>query len=121
MAQDSSLTSAKGLGARGWTPSLIEQVLGQPDYTAANPHYVSAGTPARLYETARVERAEAIPEVQERLQRRAWPGEALPESVREQVDAVFRGYPPIDAGRAPVETVRSRQEAMTLHLLGIPA
>jgi hypothetical protein len=50
--------SISGLRARGWTPALIRDLLGEPDRRAQNPHYKS-GSPMQLYLVGRVEDAEA--------------------------------------------------------------
>lgn len=42
---------------RGWSKSMIERLLGDPDATRPNPHYRS-GPPMRLYILSRVEAAE---------------------------------------------------------------
>lgn len=50
--------SLSGLKARGWTPALIQALLGEPDLLRDNPHYRSAA-PMRLYALGRVEQVEA--------------------------------------------------------------
>lgn len=42
---------------RGWTPSMITKLLGEPDQTRKNPHYKKAA-PMKLYSVERIERAE---------------------------------------------------------------
>ena len=49
---------APGLKARGWTESMIRDLLGDPDAYADNPHYKSAA-PRRLWRLQRVEAAAA--------------------------------------------------------------
>ena len=49
------------LRERGWTPTLVARFLGAPDALRPNPVYKSAA-PSRLYDAARVEAAEALPE-----------------------------------------------------------
>jgi hypothetical protein len=51
------------LRARGWGPTMVERLLGQPDRLVPNPRYRSAA-PMRLYAVERVEAAEATPEFQ---------------------------------------------------------
>ena len=46
---------------RGWTASLIERFLGDPDAEAPNPRYPKAA-PMKLYNLSRVEQAERSPE-----------------------------------------------------------
>lgn len=53
--------SLSGLRARGWTPAMVDRLLGEPDRLVRNPHYLSSA-PARLYALARVEVAEGTPE-----------------------------------------------------------
>ncbi|MGW3724029.1 hypothetical protein [Streptomyces sp. NPDC000851] len=49
--------SVAGLRARGWTPGMVRQLLGEPDQLRTNPHFRSAPQ-TRLYRTERVETAE---------------------------------------------------------------
>ncbi|MGN9760273.1 hypothetical protein [Streptomyces sp. SD31] len=49
--------SAAGLRARGWTPGMVRQLLGEPDLLRANPHF-RAAPQTRLYSIERVEAAE---------------------------------------------------------------
>lgn len=49
--------SAAGLRARGWTPGMVRQLLGEPDLLRTNPHFRSAPQ-TRLYSVERVEAAE---------------------------------------------------------------
>ncbi|MGP4089686.1 hypothetical protein [Streptomyces sp. KR55] len=49
--------SAAGLRARGWTPAMVRQLLGEPDLLRPNPHFCSAPQ-TRLYSIERVEAAE---------------------------------------------------------------
>jgi len=46
----------QGVIARGWTPKLVEEVLGLPDYAVLDPQRKQE--PFKLYDLARVERAE---------------------------------------------------------------
>jgi hypothetical protein len=55
------MLGTSGLKARGWTPSMVKVLLGQPDATAKNPHY-SSGAPMQLYAVARIKAAEDQPE-----------------------------------------------------------
>lgn len=48
--------------SRGWTEAMVREVLGEPDATAPNPHYRSAGAPMRLYYLDRVIAAESTDE-----------------------------------------------------------
>jgi hypothetical protein len=52
--------AAPGLKDRGWTESMIRDLLGDPDLYADNPHYKTAA-PMRLWRLQRVEAAEAAP------------------------------------------------------------
>jgi len=54
------------LRERGWTPKLIERVLGAPDLEVENPHYTRAA-PMKLYDLARVESAEKREDVKKVL------------------------------------------------------
>ncbi|MER5211557.1 hypothetical protein ABT063_13480 [Streptomyces sp. NPDC002838] len=49
--------SAAGLRARGWTPGMVRQLLGEPDLLRTNPLFHSAPQ-TRLYRVERVEAAE---------------------------------------------------------------
>ncbi|WP_409472724.1 hypothetical protein [Streptomyces sp. HC307] len=49
--------SAAGLRARGWTPGMVRQLLGEPDQLRTNPYFRSAPQ-TRLYRTEHVEAAE---------------------------------------------------------------
>lgn len=49
--------SAAGLRARGWTPAMVRQLLGDPDLLHPHPH-VRAAPQSRLYSVERVEAAE---------------------------------------------------------------
>lgn len=49
--------SAAGLRARGWTPAMVRQLLGDPDLLRSPPHFRSARQ-TRLYSVERVEAAE---------------------------------------------------------------
>jgi hypothetical protein len=58
------MASVAGLCCRGgWTRRLIDQLLGEPDKLARNPHYASAA-PMRLYLIERVAEVEQTPEYQ---------------------------------------------------------
>lgn len=62
---------AAGLKARGWTEAMIRDLLGDPDWSADNPHYKSAA-PMRLWRVQRAGQAESSPgfaQRQERAQR----------------------------------------------------
>jgi hypothetical protein len=56
---------AAGLAERGWTESMIRELLGKPDLWVKNPHYSSAA-PMRLWRLQRAEAAEAAPGFSER-------------------------------------------------------
>ncbi|WP_244181427.1 hypothetical protein [Streptomyces curacoi] len=49
--------SAAGLRARGWTPAMVRQLLGEPDLLRSNPH-LRAAPQTRLYSMDRVVAAE---------------------------------------------------------------
>ncbi|WP_234381776.1 hypothetical protein [Streptomyces dysideae] len=49
--------SAAGLRARGWTPAMVRQLLGEPDLMRSDPHFPTAPK-TRLYLVERVEAAE---------------------------------------------------------------
>jgi hypothetical protein len=62
---------AAGLKKRGWTEAMIRDLLGEPDWSADNPHYKTAA-PMRLWRVQRIDAAETSPEFtarQERAQR----------------------------------------------------
>lgn len=59
---------APGLAKRGWTESMIRDLLGDPDLLTDNPHYKSAA-PRRLWRLQKAEAAEATPEFAERRER----------------------------------------------------
>ena len=52
-----ALLTATQIKARGWTATLIRDLLGAPDQTRINPHYRS-GPPMRLSEVGRIEKVE---------------------------------------------------------------
>jgi hypothetical protein len=66
---DKRYLSVPALRDRGWTPSIVEKLLGEADTTRPNPCYRSAA-PMRLYAEVRVEVAERSAEF-ERLRARA--------------------------------------------------
>jgi hypothetical protein len=51
---------APGLKERGWTESMIRDLLGEPDLYVDNPHYKTAA-PMRLWRLQRAEAVEATP------------------------------------------------------------
>jgi hypothetical protein len=61
--------SRNALMRRGWTPTLIERVLGPPDASAPNQQYPGRAD-MRLYSRARVLEAERGPEFAKMLARR---------------------------------------------------
>ena len=61
MQRSSSFVSLAGLRARGWTPAIIQRLLGEPDRLARNPYFRIAA-PTRLYAHTRVEAAECTEE-----------------------------------------------------------
>lgn len=58
--------SMQALKERGWTATMIDDLLGEPDDYADNPHYKSAA-PCKLYDLGRVTKAEATAEYATRL------------------------------------------------------
>jgi hypothetical protein len=60
IAASARCIGAAGLKQRGWTESMIRDLLGDPDLRADNPHYKSAA-PMRLWRLQRAEAAEAAP------------------------------------------------------------
>lgn len=60
-AEEQRLWAVAQLKGRGWTRSMIDRLLGEPDELRANPCYRSAA-PMRLYRAERVEAAEASAE-----------------------------------------------------------
>ena len=52
---------AYGLKDRGWTESMIRDLLGEPDLRVDNPHYKTAA-PMRLWRLQRAEAVEPTPE-----------------------------------------------------------
>ncbi len=63
-------TSAARLRERGWTESMIRDLLGEPDLRVDNPHYRSAA-PMRLWRLQRAAAAEASAEFAARRDRAA--------------------------------------------------
>ena len=57
----------KELRERGWRPSMIRDLLGEPDATKRNPRYASAA-PMALYAVERVKTAEATEAFRSRLE-----------------------------------------------------
>ncbi|MGH3189614.1 MAG: hypothetical protein ACRDPY_17905 [Streptosporangiaceae bacterium] len=60
IAAASRCIGAVGLKERGWTESMIRDLLGDPDLRVDNPHYKSAA-PMRLWRLQRAEAIEATP------------------------------------------------------------
>ncbi len=60
IAAASRCIGAPGLKERGWTESMIRDLLGEPDLRVDNPHYKTAA-PMRLWRLQRAEVAEACP------------------------------------------------------------
>ena len=89
---------------RGWTEAMVREVLGEPDATAPNPHYRSAGAPMRLYYLDRVVEAETTEEFAaakakaERRRRSSLKGRQAARAVRD-AEAVLRA----EADRAAIE------------------
>jgi hypothetical protein len=61
IAAAAECVGAPVLRERGWTESMIRDLLGEPDTTRDNPHCKSAG-PMRLWRLQRAEAIEAAPE-----------------------------------------------------------
>lgn len=61
MQTSSAHLSLADLRARGWTPTIVARLLGEPDRITRNPH-IRTAAPLRLYALARVEAAEATRE-----------------------------------------------------------
>lgn len=70
IAAASRCIGAPGLKERGWTESMIRDLLGGPDLRVDNPHYKTAA-PMRLWRLQRAEAAEASPEFAARRDRAA--------------------------------------------------
>jgi hypothetical protein len=68
IAAASRCTGAATLRERGWTDSMIRDLLGKPDRLVDNPHYKTA-PPWRLWRLQRVEAIEATPEWAARKER----------------------------------------------------
>jgi hypothetical protein len=58
--------SVQGILERGWTRTMVDDLLGEPDEYWDNPYYRSAA-PCRMYLRTRLEATEATPEFAERL------------------------------------------------------
>jgi hypothetical protein len=61
IAAASRCIGAPGLKERGWTESMIRDLLGEPHLRVDNPHYKTAA-PMRLWRLQRAEAVEATPE-----------------------------------------------------------
>ena len=68
IATAAKCVGAYGLKERGWTESMIRDLLGEPDLMVDNPHYKSAA-PMRLWRLQRAEAIEASPEFAARRER----------------------------------------------------
>lgn len=68
IAAASECAGAPRLKERGWTESMIRDLLGQPDLTVPNPYYRCAGE-MRLWRLQRVQEVEATPEFTQRRER----------------------------------------------------
>lgn len=98
IAAASRCIGAYGLKERGWTESMIRDLLGEPDLYADNPHYNTAA-PMRLWRVQRAEAAEAAPEFTAARERAARQCAAAARAA--ETRAVFKAL----AGSKPV-TVR---------------
>ena len=98
IAAGSRCIGAPGLKERGWTESMIRDLLGDPDLRVDNPHYKTAA-PMRLWRVQRAEAAEALAEfaaARERAER-----QCAAAAKAAETRAVFKAL----AGSKPV-TVR---------------
>lgn len=68
IAAAAKCVGAYGLKERGWTESMIRDLLGDPDLRVDNPNYKSAA-PMRLWRLQRAETIEATPEFAARRER----------------------------------------------------
>jgi hypothetical protein len=66
---------------RGWTGTLIEKFLPDPDKTSVNPHYRS-GPPIQLYSLARIVRMERTKRFREAIEKAAKCKEASKKAVK---------------------------------------
>ena len=64
------MTVSRMKSERGWTPGLIDGLLGEPDRLATNPHY-STAPKMRLYDIMRVKMAEETREFKKMAEGRA--------------------------------------------------
>lgn len=87
--------SVAGLRARGWTPTMVTRLLGEPDKTATNPRYRSAA-PTRLYlitRVADVETTDAFKAAVEKALKRAAVGRAVADKKRAEHVAEAEALP----------------------------
>lgn len=94
--------SAAGLRARGWTPRMVRQLLGEPDLLRANPYFRTAPQ-TRLYRVERVEAVEASEEfraVSAASVRRSVAAKAAAQRRRREVLARIAAEP-VDVPRLP--------------------
>ena len=70
--------SAAALRRRGWTDTLIRDILGEPHWLAPNPKYPNAGAPMKLWDRCRAEQLERTNVWQERRSRRNAPSHPTP-------------------------------------------
>jgi len=106
------------LQKRGWTPSLITKLLGEPDQLGRNPHYRS-GPPTKLYLKSRVETAEALPEFiaaqSGRETRQAAASRAVQtktERILAEIEALTIRLPILDDAALIERAVRNRNAAI---------
>ena len=95
--------TATQLKARGWTDTLIRDLLGAPNQTRINPHHRN-GPPMRLYEVGRIEKVEGsavwaarIEATQRRKEGAAQAVETKRARLQAHLDAVEINLPMIDA------------------------
>lgn len=110
VAQEYLLKAA--LKERGWTDSLIERFLPQPDRVKPNPHG-RRSPPMKLYERGRVEQVEGSAEFAEAVSRGAGRREAAKKATETRRKAL--------AEEAAADATLTHKEATTrlLDLMGV--
>ncbi|MEV6049777.1 hypothetical protein [Streptomyces sp. NPDC052107] len=93
--------STAGLRARGWTPGMVRQLLGEPDLLRRNPHFASAPR-TRLCRLDRVETAERSEEFRAVSAAAASRSAAARAAFRRRREVLARiAAEPIDVPRLP--------------------
>ena len=107
-----NLVSFTAVKARGWTPALVRDFLGEPDSLARNPYYRS-GAPVKLYAQHRilaVETTDAFNAAKEAAGRRSKSAKAAADVRRQELIAEIRAMV-VTVSHVPLETLMRKSLA----------